>query len=71
MGDAFGKFVDEVFINFLLDILSLLLYTAINKIELLSLVEILFIGITEDVAWKERYLLGEVLLHTIFYFIYL
>ncbi len=70
LSDAFGEFVNEVLIDILLGILFFLLYTAVNKIELLSLVEALLIRITEDVAWEERNLFGKVFLHSKFIFIY-
>lgn len=67
--DTFSEFVNQVFINFLLNVLFFLLYTSINKVELLSLVEALFIRIAENVARKERNLLGNIFLHSL-YFIY-
>ncbi len=66
LGDAFGEFINEVYVDFLLGVLSFLLYASVNKIELLSFVVVLFIRVAEDVAGEERDLFGEVLLHQYF-----
>lgn len=60
---ALSQLVDEILINFLFQILFLLLNTPVHKIELLGLVEILLIRITEDVTRKERYLFWNIFLH--------
>ena len=60
---ALSQLVDEILINFLFQILFLLLNTAVHEIELLGLVEILLIRITEDVTRKERYLFWNIFLH--------
>jgi hypothetical protein len=66
LSDAFGEFINEVFIDFLLDVLSFLLHASVNKIELLSFVVVLFIRVTEDMTWEEWNLFGKVLLHQYF-----
>jgi len=63
LGDTFGELVDEILINFFFGILFFLLIRAINEIELLRFVEVLFIWIVKDMSWKERDLLWYVCLH--------
>jgi hypothetical protein len=69
LGDALGQLVNKVLVDFLLHVLSLFLYTPVHKIKLLSLVETLFIRVTEHVTWKKWYLFGKVLLHTILFYL--
>lgn len=63
LAEALGQFVDEVLINFLFQILFFLLNASVHKIELLGLVEVLLIRITEDVTRKEWDLFWNIFLH--------
>ena len=49
--DALSELIDEVHIDIFLNILALLLLAVIGIGKLLSLVEILFVGVIEYVAW--------------------
>ena len=66
--DGGAHFIDEVSIDILLKELLLLLNRSVDEIELLSLMEVLLIGVMEDMARQERNLLRNVSLHLKLYF---
>ena len=65
--DGGAHLVDQVLVDILFEELSFLLLRAIDEIELLCFMEILFIGIVEDMSWEEGNFLWNVGLHLLSY----
>lgn len=61
--EAFGHLIDQVFVDYLFIELALLLLGSVDEIELLRLMEVLLVGIVEDVPRKEGNLFWNVCLH--------
>jgi hypothetical protein len=61
--EGFGHLIDEVLIDLLFIVLSLLLLGAIDEIELLGFMIVLLIRIMEDMTWQEGDFLWNVCLH--------
>jgi hypothetical protein len=61
--ETLGHLIDEVNIDLFLIEVPLLLLRTIDEIELLRLVEVLLVGIVEDMSGKERDLLWNIGLH--------
>ena len=56
--ESFGQFVDQIEIDILGNVLSFFLLTVVRVYKLLCFVEVLLVGVIEDVTGKDRYLLG-------------
>ena len=65
--DGGAHLVEEMLVDILFQVLPFLLNRAVNEIELLGLVEVLFIGVMEDMSGQEGDLLGDVRLHLLSY----
>ena len=65
--DGGAHLVEQVLVDILFEVLPFLLYRAVDEIELLGLVEVLLIGVVEDVPGQEGNLLGDVGLHLLSY----
>lgn len=65
--DWVAHLIDQMLIDILFEELPFLLLRSINEIKLLCFVEVLFIGIMEDMARKEWHLLWNVCLHLLSY----
>lgn len=69
--DTLSQLINEIKIDILSNILSLLLLAVVGVDELLSLVEVLLVRVVEDVAGQEGDLLWQVCLHlsVVFYLV--
>lgn len=61
--EGFGHLIDQVLVDYLFIELPLLLLRPVHEIELLCLVEVLLVGVVEDVTRQEWHLLWNVCLH--------
>ncbi len=61
--ERLGHLVDEVFVDFLFEELTLFLLRAVDEVELLGFMVVLLVRVMEDVARQEGHLLGDVHLH--------
>ena len=67
IGYTLGKFINQMLINILRNILSLLLLTMIRIGELLGFVIVLLVRIIENMSWQKGDLLWQICLHNKLY----